>query len=67
MSRISKSMERLRFYRDLSMDLRSELPSTILFIMSAASAIITHAKSYDYSTVMIYSVVKLNLPRLSVC
>ena len=31
MSRISKSMERLRFYRDLSTDLRSEPDKSIYF------------------------------------
>ena len=37
------------------------------FFFSTTSAIITHEKSYERSATSIYSVVKLNLYRLSVC
>ena len=41
-------------------------PSAILFILSTASAIITHLKSYEHSVMSIYSLVKFNFSRLSV-
>ena len=97
-------MERSLFYRDRSIDLRSErdksvyfghrvviyftrpsllekgsnhlpcfpskggiLQSAILFILSTTAAIITQTKSYEISTILIHTAVKLNFTRFSVC